>query len=273
MTLIPTSFRRPNLVPAGEAHESVRFAIFSHDQSITDLNQAIAAQANQISALKSSSTATTSGTSTTTNTSTENVTNVTVAGGQVNNQSGNAVYTSTPSDNGALIVLGDTVPVAVTLNNSVTTPWYAFFYNSGTSNVTVTPQQGLVNGSASEIITPGLFSIIFFDGFNYFAAALPIVPLTFAPVAHEFLTGYDDSSGVFSAAQPSFTDISGIAATNQIGTGTPTAGEYVDGGTGAWTALPGGLSVTITTAALTIGGTQGSQTFVDGQLKAQVQAT
>jgi len=36
---------------------------------------------------------------------------------------------------------------------------------------------------------------------------------------------------------------------------------------------PTGLSVTITTAALTIGGTQGSQTYVDGVLTAQVQAT
>jgi hypothetical protein len=38
-------------------------------------------------------------------------------------------------------------------------------------------------------------------------------------------------------------------------------------------AAPNGLSVTITTAALTGGGTQGSQTFVNGILTAQVQAT
>ena len=35
-----------------------------------------------------------------------------------------------------------------------------------------------------------------------------------------------------------FLFVSGVATPTQIGTGVPAAGEYVDGGTGAWTALP-----------------------------------
>lgn len=297
------SFRRPNYIPQGAAHPSVVSAVQSHDNSITDLNQAIKVQAGQIAALKSPSTSTSSSTSTTTQVSTEDVTNTTViSGGTVNNQTGVLSYITAQGDNGALIIFADASPVAVTLNNSVTLPWYTFIYNGGTSNVTLTGQQGTINGSANEIVTPGLFSIVFFDGSNYFGAALPIVPATLAVVAHMFVNGYNASSGIFSTAQPAFTDISGIATTEQIGTGTPTAGKYVDGAAGAWTTLPtvpatiapvageyltgynagtgifsqstpAGISVTITTAALTVGGIQGSQTFTNGLLTAQIQAT
>ncbi|HKW75645.1 MAG TPA: hypothetical protein VJN64_08990, partial [Terriglobales bacterium] len=46
-------------------------------------------------------------------------------------------------------------------------------------------------------------------------------------------------------AQLGFADLSGTASTSQIGTGTPAASKYVDGGTGAWTTLPaGGIPVT-----------------------------
>jgi len=57
-------------------------------------------------------------------------------------------------------------------------------------------------------------------------------------------------------AQLGFSDLSGTASTAQIGTGTPAAGKYVDGGTGAWTALPsGGVSeATLTTGNTQLGG-------------------
>lgn len=275
MGLIP-SFRLPNSIPVGAAHDTVRSAIQSHDNSITDLNQAIVSLKSQIDAKTSTSTGTT-GTSSSTTTSTENVTNTTViSGGVVNNQSGVLAYTTTQNDNGAIIVLADALPVALTLNNSVTIPWYCFVYNGGTSDVTVTGQQGTIDGHAHEIITPGLFTIIFFDGSNYFAAALPIVPLSFTADDFQFINAYDATTGIFSASQPDFGGISGNATTAQIGKGTPSAGKYVDGGTGAWTALPSlpvGLSVTIVTAALTGGGTQGSQVFTNGILVSQVQAT
>ena len=85
--------------------------------------------------------------------------------------------------------------------------------------------------------------------------------------AHNFATGIDTSGNpVFS--QPAFSDLSGSASAGQIPalsslTGAITAGQ-----------LPAaGISVTITTAKLTGGGANGSMTFVNGQLTAQVAAT
>jgi len=95
-----------------------------------------------------------------------------------------------------------------------------------------------------------------------------VVPGNTPAIAHEFITAYDASAGMFSQAQPAFTDISGTATAAQVPalsalTGAITAGQ-----------LPvTGISVTITTAALTALGTQGSMTFTDGILTAQTQAT
>lgn len=129
-----------------------------------------------------------------------------------------------------------------------------------------------------------------------------VIPGNMPAVLHMFLNSYDASTGVFGDAQPDFTDVTGVATTAQIGTGTPAAGKYVDGAAGAWTALPvvpatlaavtgkyvvsynavtgafslstaTGISATIVTAALTTLGSQGSMTFVDGMLTAQTPAT
>ncbi|ABF42161.1 hypothetical protein Acid345_3160 [Candidatus Koribacter versatilis Ellin345] len=64
-----------------------------------------------------------------------------------------------------------------------------------------------------------------------------VVPKT--ATTHQYVTALS-STGVLSQAQPAFSDISGTATTSQIGTGSPTSGYYVDGGTGAWTSLPSG---------------------------------
>lgn len=129
-----------------------------------------------------------------------------------------------------------------------------------------------------------------------------VVPGNTPAVAHEWINAYNALTGTFTQTQPAFSDISGVATTGQIGTGTPAAGKYVDGSAGAWTALPTvpstlaavtgkyvvsynagtgvfslstatGISANITTAALTVGGTQGSMTFVAGILTAQTPAT
>ena len=57
---------------------------------------------------------------------------------------------------------------------------------------------------------------------------LPIVPVGFSAISHQFLTAYDGATGLLSAAQPAFTDISGIAPA-QIGTGTPSANTTATG--------------------------------------------
>lgn len=269
----PVSFRvafESQIAKLPPEHQTV---IRTQMNAITDLQGAIPALKSQIDALKPSTTGTTS--SSGTSNITENVTTInnTVAGGPVNNQSGNIVYTTAQSDNGALIILADTSPVAVTLNNSVTVPWYCFITNQSSGLVTLTPQQNTIDGNVSQTLLEGYFLTVFFDGNQFWSGTIPIVPNTFNAIANQFLTAYDATTGDFSAAQPTFSNISGTAARTQIGTGTPSAGQYVDGGTGAWTDLPSGLSVTITTAALTVGGTQGSQTFVGGRLTSQVQAT
>lgn len=249
----PISFRLPTFnleTPQGrsDAHRYVA-------SGIVDLNQAIVALKSQ------------QGTSTAMPTTTvQNITTIEQTTvfpfpgfGTVNDQTGNTTYQAMSSDNGALLIISDASPVAVTLNTAVATPWLVFAQNWGAGLVTFTPPApALINsigalGATAMTLATGYCTMIVWDGNNFYAETLPIVPVTFNAVAHEFLTAYDASTGIFSAAQPAFSDVSGNLATSQL----PTAG----------------LSVTITTAALTTLGTQGSQTFTGGLLTASTPAT
>lgn len=240
MSLTP-SFRLPVSIPEGVAHSSVKDAIEDHDNAILDLQQAIPALKNQITALGTSTAATspTASTNTTTNTttSTQNVTNVTVGGGPVNNQTGVTAYTTAQSDNGALVVFNDASPVAVTLNNSVTLPWYFFALNQGAGLVTLTPQQGLIDGAANATLANGFFIVVFFDGANYWSCVIPSGPISVTATAGVYITGYNAATATFSVSTPA------------------------------------GISATITTAKLTTLGTNGSMSFSNGVLTAQTPAT
>jgi len=202
--------------------------------------------------------------STTTNTTIQQ--NITTGGGAtsgsaagipVNNQSGVTSYSTTVFDNGGLLVLSDASPVSVALVPSAT-PYGFFVANQGSGTATLTPSSGTISyagnlGAASIPLLGGYCAMVAYDGANWWAWTEPIVPVTFGAVAHEFLTAYNAATGAWTAAQPAFSDISGSLSTSQL----PSAG----------------LSVTITTAKLTTLGTQGSMTFTNGQLTAQVQAT
>jgi hypothetical protein len=136
--------------------------------------------------------------------------------------------------------------------------------------------------------------------------------VTKGPIAKQWINAID-STGTPQLSQPAFTDLSGTAAPNQVpplnqlsggvepgqvpalsllsGSVTATQVPLLSTLNGAVTAsqvpalsalsgkitetqLPSaGLSVTVTTAALTVGGTQGSQTFTNGILTAEVAAT
>jgi hypothetical protein len=86
------------------------------------------------------------------------------------------------------------------------------------------------------------------------------------PVASHWVRGF--AGGLFVLSQPSFADLSGTSSAGQIPPLSSLSGQITDG------QLPAnGLSVTITTAALTTLGTQGSMTFTNGILTGQVQAT
>lgn len=173
--------------------------------------------------------------------------------GGVNDQSGNTTYTTTVADNGVLLVLDDASPIAVTLSTGISSPWMIFVTNIGAGTATLTPMTGTVNGGASLSLPFDYSAIIAYDGADFWATVIPIVPKTTPAVLHQWLKSYDATTGLFTQTQPAFTDISGQITVAQ----GPAAG----------------LSVTITTAALTTLGAQGSQTFVNGILTAQVQAT
>ena len=203
----------------------------------------------------------------------------------VNNQSGVTSYATIAGDDGALIVLSDASAIAVSLTTQ-SPPWGTFIANQGAGTATLTPASGTISyagnpGAVSMPLLGGYCTIVAFDGTNWWAWTEPIVPVTFGAVTNEFLTAYNAATGVFSAAQPAFTNISGIAAVAQGGTGTATPGLVAGTNvsiTGTWpnqtiNASTAGLSVTVTTAKLTSGGTQGSMTFTNGLLTSQVQAT
>lgn len=202
---------------------------------------------------------------------------VTEAGIPVNNQSGVTSYATQSGDDGVLILFSDASAIAVSLTTQ-TPPWSSFISNQGAlgaGTVTLTPAVGTINGAGTLTIPPSYWALVAFDGSNWWAATLPIVPVTFVAVAHEFLTAYNAATGAFTAAQPAYSDLTG---TPQLpNTIAPVAGEYLtgyDATTGNFSqSTPAGISVTITTAALTTLGTQGSMTFVGGILTAQTPAT
>lgn len=100
-----------------------------------------------------------------------------------------------------------------------------------------------------------------------------IIPGNTPAILHEAIVSYDASTGMFGQLQFDFTDLTGVATPAQIGTGSPSAGEYVDGGTGAWTALPGGITHVVPLGPLTTLGAPGSITVVNGRITASVDPT
>jgi hypothetical protein len=161
-------------------------------------------------------------------------------------------------------------------------PWYATFINySGAGTATLSPVSGTINSGASYSLLPNSAVTVAFDGTNFETSPVSI-PQNTPAILHQFITAYNALTGAFSQGQPAFSDLSGqIAPSTQMPASGVTAGSYTlsnvavnaEGLVTAASSGPTGLSVTITTAALTIGGTQGSQTYVDGVLTAQVQAT
>lgn len=110
---------------------------------------------------------------------TTNITNITQGGGgsggggstiligAVNDQRGAASYTTTQGDNGVKLIVGDTVPVTVNLDPTVTTPWFIFIDNDGTTDATLTPISGSIFGETA--VPAGGFGIVMCDGTNFFA--------------------------------------------------------------------------------------------------------
>jgi len=259
MSVNPVSQRFPFDAQLAEQPEGVVAAHRYAFSGIVDLNQAIASLKLQMNAMTPQATPSTTASTTTNITGVANFNGA--AGsvtyypylGFVNDQTGNVAYTTQTTDSGALIILSNAATVSLVLNFAVAAPWFTNVINEGTGIVTITATSGTINGGASLTLLPKYFATIYFDGINWEAATLPTVPVSIASVAHLWLNSYSAATGAFTQSQPAFADVSGQIASSQL----PASG----------------LSVTMTTAKLTTAGTQGSQTFTNGILTAQVQAT
>ena len=218
---------------SGKCEPEVEQALRDHDNNFLSLKQSIASINSQLTtatATSTSSTAASSSSSTTTtggSTSTSTITNIaSTILGFVNDQTGQTAYATLQADYGKCIVLDDASAVAVTLSASgFTTPWYADFLNLGAGTATLTPESGVISyaghiGAASMPITQGYFATVYYDGANFWAELVPIVPKTIIAAAHEWLNSYDATTGSFTQTQPAFTDISGVAAPAQLPTPT-----------------------------------------------------
>lgn len=87
--------------------------------------------------------------------------------GSVNNQVGLTAYTTQMTDNGALILIGDSSTIAITLNSALVTPYFTSISNAGTSTATLTPSTGTINGSASLTLPAGSWVTVYFDNVNW----------------------------------------------------------------------------------------------------------
>lgn len=196
----------------------------------------------------------------------------------VNTQAGTS-YMVNNTDYGGIIIFNTASAIAITLNSAVQANFLCTILNLGTGAITLTPSTGTVNGAGSLALGSGQGVQVFFARPNWLAYAgttvIQVVPHTQAPVADQFLASYDASTGLFTISTVAY---AGLTGKPQLPiTLAPVAGKYVtgyDSTTGVLSvSATAGISATITTASLTGGGTQGSQTFVNGILTAQVQAT
>jgi hypothetical protein len=207
MSLSPTTFRYPFAL-SGQPEEVKQAHIFAFN-GILDLQNAVAALNNKIGPTSNSTT----------------VVNETVSGGipspppaipglgGVNDQTGATSYTTASTDNGILLILNNSSAVAVTLNSAMTTPFFFFATNFGTGAVTFTPTTGLVNGTASFLLPEGGLFWIGFDGTNWKTSDVLVLAQTFTAVAHEWINSYNAATGVFTATQPTVSDVTGAAPT------------------------------------------------------------
>ena len=101
--------------------------------------------------------------------------------GRVNDQLGNAVYFTQTSDAGQKIVVGDSSPVTITLNQGVTLPWFAFIGNDSSATAILTTDSGAtINGLTS--IHSGGFVMVFFDGAAFWSEGFPGGPTGTIPL-------------------------------------------------------------------------------------------
>jgi hypothetical protein len=161
-----------------------------------------------------------------------------------------ASYTLQNTDYQGIIIFDSGATVNVTLNSNVTSNFQATILNLGSGSIALATSDGsAINGGPSSLtLASGQGVQVFFANRAWLAYAgttvIQIVPQSIGPVVHEWLNSYNATTGLFTESHPSFADISGNLAEAQL----PIAG----------------VTHTVTLAALTTLGTQGSITFTNG---------
>ena len=273
MTVNPISQRYPFELrdQPPEVVQAHRYAF----SGLVDLNQAVASLRSQIVKLSPISSVTSTSGGGGGSTPIPPTPNPFPGLGAIRDETGVTTYTTVAGDSGILLIFSDASPVAVSLNSSLATPYFFFATNGGAGVVTFTPTTGLINGGASWPLPKGGLFMVVFNGTNWTTSDVLTLAQTITNVTHKWLNSYDATTGLFTQTQPDYSDLTGLPTLPA--TKTPVAGEYLtgyDSTTGLFSqSTPAGISVTITTAALTTLGTQGSQTFTNGILTAQTPAT
>ncbi len=225
--LTPPSFRIAFGTQLDDQPRGVQQAHKTQWNAITDIYQSLFAVKSQLDEAKSS-VASTAKTVENITSSSETIIVQPSTIGFVNNQTGATSYATQQSDYGAWIVLDDSSPIAVSLTTApvISLPWFAILVNLGTGTATLTPATGTISypgnlGASSMPLPSGDCALVVFDGTNFWGFTIPIPPQAIAAITSKWLNSYNSSTGLFTATQPTFTDISGTVAPSQLP--TPTA--------------------------------------------------
>ena len=151
----------------------------------------------------------------------------------VNFQGTATAYTLQNTDYQGLILFDTSSAVALTLNYALGDNFTATVLNIGSGRITLTPIAPppdtvsplyTVNGATSLTLPSGAGCIVAFAARQWYAYVgatfIPVVPSTFTPVTGEYLTGYNATTGTFSASTPA-----GISATLALAALTPTGAQ------------------------------------------------
>jgi hypothetical protein len=150
---------------------------------------------------------------------------------------GDATHVCSVTTNGKGLVTGQT-PISITSGGVGTVTTFSAgtlspLFTTAVANPTSTPALTFSpSGAAQNAVLAGPITggAGVYSFRSLVAADIPSLPyladttqlpVTKAPVTSNFLTGYTSDTGLFSAAQAAFTDISGVAAASQLPVATP----------------------------------------------------
>jgi hypothetical protein len=153
--------------------------------------------------------------------------------------SSSSSYTFQQSDNNNLVQFGGSANVITTLpspalTNSDGSTWQCLVSNVSLGTVTLSPASGVqIVGSGGPVIPSGGFAWIASDGTNY--RVIPIaLPQRQPPVSHNFIQGFEPSTGAWTTSRPSFADLSGSISTSQMAGGSGANAQAYWRGDGTW---------------------------------------